>query len=64
VWKSLGGMHLEKDYIHEVGAKGLDFYFKFEMGKLEIEQLHITKTTKAKWCNLIACESHKNTLLL
>ncbi|KAK2414641.1 hypothetical protein QL285_037211 [Trifolium repens] len=75
VWKSLIGMlyklcnilivngkHLNLDNIHEeVEVKGLDFYFEFEKekGKLEIEQLHITKTTKAKWCNLIAWENHK-----
>jgi hypothetical protein len=29
-------------------VKGLDFNFKFRMGKLEIAQLHITETTKAK----------------
>ncbi|XP_058763300.1 uncharacterized protein LOC131636706 [Vicia villosa] len=73
IWKSLCDMlfrlanvlinsnHLDSDDIHEevVEAKGLDFYFKFEKGKLEIEQLHVTKTTKSKWCNLIAWEHHK-----
>jgi hypothetical protein len=44
---------------HLPEAAGLDFYFKFENRKLEIEQLHITKTTKAKWCNLIALEHHQ-----
>ena len=38
----------------DVEVKGLDFYFKFKNGELIIQQLHITKTTKAKWCNLIA----------
>jgi hypothetical protein len=41
-------------------VNGLDFYFKFEKGKLEISQLHITETTKAKWRNIIAWEHHKN----
>ncbi|GAU50519.1 hypothetical protein TSUD_177690 [Trifolium subterraneum] len=49
------GKHM--DHIPE--ATGLDFYFKFQNRKLEIEQLHITKTTKAKWCNLIAWEHHQ-----
>ncbi|AES79501.1 hypothetical protein MtrunA17_Chr7g0242181 [Medicago truncatula] len=40
-------------------VRGLDFEFKFENGKFEIAQLHITKTTKAKWCNVIAWEHHK-----
>ncbi|KAK2414583.1 hypothetical protein QL285_037157 [Trifolium repens] len=40
-------------------AEGLDFYFDFYNNKLEIKQLHITKTTKAKWCNLIAMEHHQ-----
>jgi len=35
---------------------GFDFEFKFEMGKLEIAAVHITKTTKAKWRNVIAWE--------
>jgi hypothetical protein len=39
--------------------KGLDFEFKFRDGKLEIAALIITKTTKAKWCNVIAWEHHK-----
>ena len=51
------GKHLDLDYIHhEQELEGLNFYFKFEYGILEIKQLHITKTTKAKWCNLIAWE--------
>lgn len=51
------GMHLDLDYIlQEVELKCLNFHFKFEYGKLEIEQLHIIKTTKARWCNLIAWE--------
>ncbi|AES79486.2 hypothetical protein MtrunA17_Chr7g0242101 [Medicago truncatula] len=41
-------------------VKGLEFYFEFKKGKLEIAQLHITKTTKAKWLNFIALEHHKN----
>jgi hypothetical protein len=49
------GRHMD----HLPEAAGLDFYFKFENRKLEIEQLHITKTTKAKWCNLIALEHHQ-----
>jgi hypothetical protein len=54
-------MHFNLDHSipKVVDLKGLDFYFKFEKGKLEIEQLHITKTTKAKWCNLIAMEHHQ-----
>ncbi|AES79484.1 UPF0481 protein At3g47200 [Medicago truncatula] len=40
-------------------VKGLDFNFKFRMGKLEIAQLHITETTKAKWRNVIVWEHHK-----
>ncbi|KAK2361053.1 hypothetical protein QL285_086256 [Trifolium repens] len=55
-------LNLDNNNIHEeVQGKGLDFYFEFEKekGKLEIEQLHLTKTTKAKWCNLIAWENHK-----
>jgi len=40
-------------------VKGLDFNFKFEKGKLEIAQLHITETTKAKWRNVIVWEHHK-----
>jgi hypothetical protein len=40
--------------------KGLDFEFKFNNGKLEIAKLHITKTTKAKWRNVIAWEHHKS----
>jgi len=72
VWKSLcgvlfrignilvNGKHLNLNHIpEEVEVKGLDFYFKFQNGELEIEQLHITKTTKAKWCNIIAWEHHK-----
>ncbi|MCH87374.1 hypothetical protein A2U01_0008243, partial [Trifolium medium] len=56
----VNGKHMDLDRIpEEVEVKGLDFYFKFEKGKLEIEQLHITNTTKAKWCNLIAWEHHK-----
>lgn len=47
------------DLDKEMELKGLDFYFKFEKDTLEIEQLHITKTTKTKWCNLIAWEHHK-----
>jgi hypothetical protein len=57
----VNGKHFDLNNIpEEVEVKGLDFYFKFEKdnGKLEIEQLHITKTTKAKWCNLIAMEYH------
>jgi len=56
---SVNGKHLDLDLDHiseEVKLKGMDFKFKFEKGELEIEQLHITKTTKAKWCNLIAWE--------
>jgi hypothetical protein len=49
------GKHV--DHIPE--ATGLDFYFHFQNRKLEILQLHITKTTKAKWCSLIAWEHHK-----
>jgi hypothetical protein len=61
LWNSLCGKHLDLNNIpEEVEVKGLDFNFKFENGKLEIEQLHITKTTKAKWCNLIAWEHHQN----
>ena len=41
------------------GATGLDFEFKYKEGKLEIAALHITKTTKAKWLNVIAWEHHK-----
>jgi hypothetical protein len=41
------------------GVKGLDFEFQFKEGKLEIAALIITKTTKAKWCNVIAWEHHK-----
>ncbi|AES79500.2 tyrosine kinase [Medicago truncatula] len=68
-WKSLcgvlfrlinilvNGKHLNLNHIpEEVEVKGLDFYFKFQNGELEIEQLHIIKTTKAKWCNIIAWE--------
>ncbi|AES79459.1 hypothetical protein MtrunA17_Chr7g0241951 [Medicago truncatula] len=75
VWRSLCGLlnsiflvnergrHLDLDYIHqEVELKCLNFHFKFEKGKLEIEQLHITKTTKAKWCNLIAWEHLQSNL--
>ncbi|AES79494.1 hypothetical protein MtrunA17_Chr7g0242151 [Medicago truncatula] len=40
-------------------VKGLDFHFKFDNGKLKIEQLHITETTKAKWRNVIVWEHHK-----
>jgi hypothetical protein len=69
MWKSLCGLlfmldvngkHLDLDHILEkVKLRGLEFNFKFEKGELEIERLHITKTTKAKWCNLIAWEHHK-----
>ncbi|RHN46399.1 hypothetical protein MtrunA17_Chr7g0241791 [Medicago truncatula] len=53
----VNGKHLDLDHIsEEVKLEGMDFKFKFEKGELEIEQLHITKTTKAKWCNLIAWE--------
>jgi len=56
----LNSKHFDADHIpEEVELKGLDFSFRFQSGKLEIEQLHITKTTKAKWCNLIAWEHHK-----
>jgi hypothetical protein len=41
------------------GVRGLDFEFKFRDGKLEIAALIITKTTKAKWRNVIAWEHHK-----
>jgi hypothetical protein len=44
----------------DVEIKGLDFHFKFEKGILEIEQLHITKTTKANWCNVIAWEHRQS----
>lgn len=44
----------------EEEVKGLNFYFNFKKGKLEIAQLHITKTTKAKWLNFIALEHQKN----
>jgi hypothetical protein len=44
--------------------KALDFSFKFQNRKLEIKQLHITKTTKAKWCNLIAWEHHQKILCI
>ena len=40
-------------------VKGLDFNFKFQNGILEISQLHITETTKAKWRNVIVWEHHK-----
>ncbi|KAK2361064.1 UPF0481 protein [Trifolium repens] len=59
----VNGKHMDLDHIpEEVEVKGLDFYFKFEKdnGKLEIEQLHITKTTKAKWCNVIAWEHRQS----
>jgi len=57
------GKHLDLDYIHhEQELEGLNFYFKFEYGILEIKQLHITKTTKAKWCNLIAWEHLQSNL--
>ncbi|RHN46419.1 hypothetical protein MtrunA17_Chr7g0242001 [Medicago truncatula] len=56
----VNGKHFDADDSHEeVEMKGLDFYFKFKKGKLEIEQLHITNTTKSKWYNLIAWEHHK-----
>jgi hypothetical protein len=48
--------------VHEMvdeEARGFDFEFKFEKGKLEIAELHIRKTTKAKWRNVIAWEHHK-----
>jgi hypothetical protein len=58
----VNGKHLDLNNIpEEVEVKGLDFFFRFEKGKLEIEQLHITKTTKAKWCNLIAWEHRQST---
>jgi hypothetical protein len=41
-------------------VKGLDFYFNFKKGNIEIAKLEITKTTKAKWRNIIAWEHHKN----
>ncbi|KAK2361065.1 UPF0481 protein [Trifolium repens] len=47
------------DEMADEKARGLDFEFKFEKGKLEIAELHITKTTKAKWRNVIAWEHHK-----
>lgn len=42
----------------EEAARGLNFDFKFKNGKLEIAPLYITKTTKAKWCSVIAWEHH------
>ncbi|XP_061343997.1 UPF0481 protein At3g47200-like [Gastrolobium bilobum] len=39
--------------------KNLDFDIKFNEGTLEIPQLHITKTTKARWRNVIAWEHYK-----
>ncbi|GAU27468.1 hypothetical protein TSUD_161540 [Trifolium subterraneum] len=47
------------DEMADEEARGFDFEFKFEKGKLEIAELHITKTTKAKWRNVIAWEHHK-----
>lgn len=41
------------------GVTGLDFEFQFEEGKLKIAALHIRKTTKAKWRNVIFWEHHK-----
>ncbi|AES79469.1 hypothetical protein MtrunA17_Chr7g0242011 [Medicago truncatula] len=68
LWKCFGGICIklhnmlvtnnQVDALEEV--KGMDFYFNFEKGTLEIAQLEITKTTKAKWCNVIAWEHHKN----
>jgi hypothetical protein len=43
----------------EKGVTGLDFEFKFKEGKLEIGALIITKTTKAKWRNVIAWEHNR-----
>jgi hypothetical protein len=45
--------------VQDKGVRGLDFEFKFKDGKLEIAALIITKTTKAKWRNVIAWEHHK-----
>lgn len=41
---------------------GFDLKIKFSNGKLEIPQLHITKTTEAKWRNLIAWELNRTSL--
>lgn len=60
IW--LGNMILKNkkvDMLAKGGVRGLNFEFKFEKGKLEIAPLHITKTTKAKWRNMIAWEHHK-----
>jgi hypothetical protein len=48
------------DIVEEKEIKGLDFEFKFNNGKLEIAKLRITKSTKAKWRNVIAWEHHKS----
>jgi hypothetical protein len=39
--------------------EGLNFEFQFQNGELEIAQLHITKTTKTIWQNVITWEHHK-----
>ncbi|XP_061344594.1 UPF0481 protein At3g47200-like [Gastrolobium bilobum] len=43
----------------DVEKTKLDFDIKFNNGKLEIPQLHITGTTQARWRNFIALEHHK-----
>ncbi|CAJ2670710.1 unnamed protein product [Trifolium pratense] len=48
-----------EDIVEAEEMKGLDFEFKFNNGKLKISKLNITKTTKARWRNLIAWEHHK-----
>ncbi|KAK2414645.1 UPF0481 protein [Trifolium repens] len=70
IWNCFRGLFIKFDnmpvtidnQVHATAkeVKGLDFYFKFEKGNLEIAQLEITKTTKAKWLNVIAWEHHKN----
>ncbi|CAJ2670712.1 unnamed protein product [Trifolium pratense] len=52
-------MDKQVDETADEQTRGFNFEFKFEKGKLEIAELHITKTTKAKWRNVIAWEHHK-----
>jgi hypothetical protein len=55
--KILRNTQIEVEYAE--ATEGLNFEFKFQNGELEIAQLHITKTTKMIWRNVIAWEHHK-----
>ncbi|XP_061344593.1 UPF0481 protein At3g47200-like [Gastrolobium bilobum] len=57
----LGNMlvNREANMLETVEMTKFDFDIKFNNGKLEIPQLHITGTTQAKWRNFIALEHHK-----